>query len=274
MEDRTRFTTEQVLRGIQAYVELDVDKELVIDPDASVNDYRQAIEDSHECPLCFLEMLAEYFGFQYSETRWAVWLKIKSPPGLSKSERKRAWEHWQEVTSKTITVRKLAEHIADHAPGTSMKPATVFGVECAPAGVFRGLCQLPEVRGKRVAPSTRISQVMGCSKIEEMWGRAKWISGSNLPMLKRNPWWSLRSPADWIDAVGQCLAIVVALATLIYIGLETDSAFYAFAAAVPTLGILLILTYCASDTQRNPLPEGVTTFGDLARLIAKSEAVS
>lgn len=268
MDDRTRFTTEQVLRGIQAYVDEHVDAELAIDPDASVNEYRQAIVDSHECPLWFLEMLAEYFGFHYDEVRWLVWLKLQPDRKLTKSEQKQAWKHWQNVTSKSITVRRLAEHIAKHAPGTSMEPVTVFGVPCAPAGAFRGLCKLPELSGKRVAPSTSIVGILGGSKTEQLWNRAKWISGSKLPALKHDPWWSLRSPADWVDALGQCLAIIVALATLISIGLETGSAFYAFAAAVPALVVLLTLTYSASDKLRNPLPEGVTTFGDLARLIA------
>lgn len=268
MEDRTRFTTEQLLRGIQAYVTEEVDSKLVIDPNASVNEYRKAIEGSYECPLLFLEMLGEYFGFEHSEARWIAWLKLKPDEELTKRERKLAWDHWQNVISKSLTVRKLAEHIAKHAPGTSMQPVTMFGVPCAPAGAFRGLCRLPELRGKRVAPSTPIARVLGGSKIESLWGRATWISGAKLPTLQRQAWWSLRSPADWIDAVGQCLAIVAALATLIYVGLETGSAFYAFTAAIPALLVLLMFTYSASDKLRNPLPDGVTTFGDLARLIA------
>ncbi len=271
MDDRTRFTTEQVLRGIQAYVYEHVDDKLVLDPYASVNEYREAVEESHECPLAFLSMLAEYFGFQFSERRWIVWLRLPNGKGLSKAQRGRLWEAWQKRTAHELTVRKLAEHIADLAPGTSMEPATVFGVPCAPAGVFHGLCKLPEVVGKRVGPSTQIGKVLGGWKIEQLYGRAEWISDTSLPPLKRNPWWSLSSPSNWVDGIGLGTAILAALGALIYVGVVTESAFWGFVVAVPTLAVILLIVSACSDAIRNPLPDGITTFGDLARLIADQE---
>lgn len=262
MDDRTRFTTEQVLRGIQAYVFDEVDGKLIIDSEASVNDYREAITKSHECPLFFLTELAAYFGFRYGEDRWIVWLN------LTDTKRRQGWEHWQDVTSKALTVRKLAEHIARYAPGTSMAPVTVFGVHCAPAGAFRGICELPEIGGRRVAPSTPIAQTLGGSRIVGLWNRAAWISGTTLPTLKRTPWWSLTSLANWIDAIGFGLASIATVAVLMGIGTATGSGWAAVIVALPVLISVLGATHAASDRCCNPLPDGVETFGDLARLVA------
>ncbi|WP_425400453.1 hypothetical protein [Aeoliella sp.] len=274
MEDRTRFTTEQVLRGIQAYVSEHVDTALVIDPDASVNDYREAIELSHDCPLWFLTMLSEYFGFEHSETRWAVWLKLKATPGLSKSERKRAWEYWQEVTSKTITVRKLAEHIADYAPGTSMKPSTVFGVECAPAGVFRGLCQLPEVRGKRVAPSTPLRSTLLGYRLRSFYGRSEWISGTRLPPLV-GTYGDFGLPhAIGIALIFHLFAVPAGVGLLELFSQPIIAGLGALCAGVAGTCLVGFVVGTISDWLRNPLPVGINTFGDLARVIANGGAVS
>lgn len=263
MDDRTRFTTEQVLRGIQAFVFDEVDEKLIIDSEASVNDYRDAITKSHECPLFFLTELAAYFGFRHGEDRWIIWLS------LNDTKRWQGWEHWQDVTSKALTVRKLAEHIARYAPGTSMAPVTVFGVHCAPAGAFRGICELPEIGGRRIAPSTPIAKTLGGSRIIGLWNRAAWISGVRLPPLKRTPWWSLTSISNWIDAIGFGFASVATVTTLLGVGIATTSFWFALLTAVVMLFALLVVTHQCSDAVHNPLPEGVVTFGDLARLVAE-----
>lgn len=254
-----------MLRGIQAFVFEEVDEKLVIDPEASVNDYRDAIDKSHECPLFFLTELATYFGFRYGEDRWVAWLN------LADARHKQGWEHWQSVTSRTITVRKLAEHIVRHVPGASMEPVTVFGVHCAPAGVFRGICELPELGGRRIAPSTPIAKTLRGSRIVSLWSRAAWISGAALPTLKRTPWWSLTSLANWIDAIGLGLTSIATVTVLMGVGIATGSGWAAVLVAIPILFAMLVTTHCASDSCCNPLPDGVATFGDLARLIVSGK---
>jgi len=66
------FSTEQVLAGIQAFVRQDVDSELTLDPDASVYEYCDAVEGSHECPLWFLQELSAYLGLEEGDERWIV----------------------------------------------------------------------------------------------------------------------------------------------------------------------------------------------------------
>lgn len=274
MDDRTRFTTEQVLRGIQAYVFEHVDEKLLLDPDASVNDYREEIEESHECPLWFLSELASYFGFSYGDSRWIAWLQLPRAVGLSKTEAERDWQRWQTETSKPITIRKLAGHIAKHAPGTSLEPVTVFGVPCAPAGAFRGLCELPEVCSARVAPSTPLRNVVRGGRLREFWERLEWVTGAKLPKLRPaipQPWFG---SLPMFAVIFSLLAIPSGLGIMHFFDGQLGALPFALFGALAVPFVILCLLETAVDWARNPLPDGITTFGDLARLIASNRTAT
>ncbi|QDU57839.1 hypothetical protein [Aeoliella mucimassa] len=270
MEAPALFTTEQVLRGIQAYVTEHVDEELVLHPDASVSKYYDDVKESHDCPLWFLMELSDYFGFKSNERHWIVWLKLPLSQWVSPSEGKRLWQDWQDETSRKITVRKMAEFIARRAPGASFDPVTVFGVHCRPAGAFRGLCDLPELQGKRVGPSTSIFGQLGNSKTRTLWGRAGWASGFVLPALRKT------ASEAWLEtSYGVSLFVAAVLAIAAAFLLIWDDIFPAmWMVAVAAIGLpAIVLCFLGSiaDQFRNPLPEGITTFGDLARLISKAQ---
>jgi hypothetical protein len=274
MDEFTRYTPEQVLAGIQAFVHEQVDEELEIYPDSSVNDYYEIFRESHECPLMFLAELALYFGFTFSERKWVAWLQLPRSNRLSKEEGKRRWEEWQQVTSRPITVRALAEHIARHAPGVSMQPVTVFGVPCAPAGTFRGLCELPEVDHQRVAPSTPLRQVIRGSRLRRFWQRSEWISQTKLSPL---------TPTRILPCVGPTIGYFATYATLAFAigtaiyqasGGGLESCFTVFMGSVlGPLPILFVIDEVV-DWLRNPLPEGIHTFGDLASFISEYRQIT
>jgi len=270
MEDFQRFNTDQVLGGIQSFTNELVDDSIVIHADASVNDYAKVIEKHYGCPLEFLWELSDYFGLRWGEVRWAAWLQLPRPKRgarVTKRDREAQWQHWQRTTSQSITVRKLAEYIARHARGISMEPTTVLGRYCAPAGAFRGLCELPEVRGKRVGPSTKLRNVMGACKIAEFWRRAEWVSGQTLPKLHLWSIWTDPLPWKWV---------VPAIA--LYVGGSGWLGAFATRFEMPLwfFAFLAVATFFAMaawiENNCNPLPEDVQTFGDLARLIARRNA--
>lgn len=268
-----RFTTEQVLRGIQRFVDEVVGDDVRVRPDESVNCYADVINKNYGCPLEFLWGLSIYFGLNWNIERWVVWLQLPRPrrnERLSKREQESHWEDWQQTTSQSITVRKLAEYIARHARGVSMQPVTVFGRHCAPAGVFRGLCELPEVRGKRIGPSTELRSIMGAWKLEEFWKRAEWVSGQKLPQLSIWSVWT--SPLPWRWVAPAILAYVGGACLLG--GLAAQFGLPLWLMSVICVGLFFATAAWIENNVRNPIPDEVQTFGDLARLIAQSSKVA
>lgn len=267
MEDRHRFTTDQALRGIQAYVDERFGVHFPLNPDVPLSEYSELVSDEVGCPLEFLQGLGIYFGLRWSDRRWAVWLRLpraRRIRTLSREERERHWDNWVENTSQSRTIRNLAEYLARHAKGISMDPVSVFGNHCAPAGAFLGICHLPELCGRRVAPSTRIRQVLGATCIEAMLRRANWISGAKIKAQRRFSLWS--------DPIPHCMIPVVLVVfpgiPLLLGGLAAHLPF----SPMVVIGVAVVLSFAllwrTNDRLRNPLPDGVETFGDLARLIA------
>ncbi|MCO6043700.1 hypothetical protein NG895_07255 [Aeoliella sp. ICT_H6.2] len=273
MDDCPRFTTEQVLRGIQAYVDKQFGHEFPLDPDASVSVYYETVQKEMGCSLEFLTEIGHYFGLRWDHRRWQVWLRLpreKRGEKISSAQGRQLWQEWLTETSQPLTIRKLAEFIARHAHGAPMNPTTVFGVPCAPAGAFRGLCQLPEVRGRRIAPSTKLRDVLRGGRLRAFWSRSTWASGIELPLL------SPTKAETWLGrSYGAALFAGLALATMtggMILGDWNLSALCpAFIAAIALPSVLFCFTAAALDCVRDPLPDGVRTFGDLARLIANAQ---
>lgn len=260
----TRYTVEQVLRGIQAFVESNCGRGVVISPDASVLRYQKAAADSHECPLLFLEDMARYFGLEWGERRWIIWLKLRDRT-KTKAAREAAWQHWQQEIGPTILVRDLAQLIAARAVAPTFEPATVLGRRCAAAGVFLGICSLPEVGQQRLPPSAPLRTLGRSSTICQLWKRAEWISGAPLPAVRPASVRRLTSLADWLKAgtFGAAIAIVIACCLLV------DWPLCMLVGGV--FGCLILWAGCeVVDHVDDPLPAHVRTFGDLAKLIAAS----
>lgn len=273
MDRPTRFTTEQVLRGIQAYVDREFGVHLHLDPEASVSEYYEIIREQMGCPLEFLCEISAYFGLQWDERRWAAWLKLPRPSRIrtiSRETRERLWDDWLEKKSRPKTIRALAAQIARHAEGTSMTPTTIFGVPCAPAGAFRGMCQLPELAGRKIAPSTPIRKQLGAGQIESLLRRSAWISGAKIKIEKGLSIWSDPLPYRIVLAV----LLVFPGIPLVFGILAAHLPLPPLAAICIAIAIVATVLWRMHDQLRNPLPDGVTTFGDLSRLIADGRSVA
>jgi hypothetical protein len=261
-----RYSVEQVLRGMQAFVTEHCGPEVVLDPDKSVNEYREAAAESHECPLEFLSHMASCLNLERNEGRWLAWLKLRGEASWSKRQREEAWEAWQRDVAPALTVRALAEYVARRAVGQSLAPATVFGVTCAKAGVFLGVCDMPEVAGLRVAPSTPLRVLHRSSRIQNLWRRLEWVSGVKLPTTRR-------FEAAGMSSLGDATWALTCLASPIVGILAAIGTYDVMGGACVVSALLagfgsLIGGWCAADRLHNPLPQGIVSFGDLARLVA------
>jgi hypothetical protein len=256
----SRYTVEQVLRGMQAFVTEWCGPEVVLDPDKSVNEYREAAAESHECPLAFLSHMASHLNLKRDESRWVVWLKLRGEETWSKRQREEAWAAWQRDVAPTLTVRALAEYIARRAPGQSLAPATVFGVTCPKAGVFLGICDMPEMKGMRVAPSTPLKAIGSSTRIGKLFRRLEWVSGVSLPAID-----GPNSTAVWNLAILSSPIVGLVSGVVAWdLANSAVSGAIALGAAIATL----VLGWRIADRLHDPSPAGVVTFGDLARLVA------
>lgn len=263
-----RYTIEQAFRGIQAFMTENCGDKIVLELDAPLTTYEQAARDSHECPLQFLEDLARYFQFEWSESRWGIWLKLRDSSLKTKKDRQAAWEHWQQTIAPQITVRMLAELVARKARVPSFEPVTILGSRCEPAGVFLGLCGLPEAKGGRYAPSTPLQNIKSSQRIRELWKRAEWINGVKLPKLQGPSAKRLHSAADAVQLATFCLAMPIAIGMGVVIGNAGGvylGSFSGVVAFIASFGIGCNLAHRI----HNPLLEGIERFGDLARLIVE-----
>ena len=264
--DAVRFTVDQVLRGLQAWVDDNWSGDTQLDPDRSLLDYRDEAQRQDECPLLTLQGIAEHFGLDWGESRWIVWLNLRDDGLQTAREREAAWERWVVESAPRLTVRRLAEAIAKRAEGISFDPVAILGRRCGPAGAFYGLCNLPELRGRRVGPSTPLRAALDWRQLRAAWRRTQWIAGCELP--------ALRSP----DAVGETtvtqladVAATATMATIVIAAMCAASAAGLWLAAIA--GVVGAAT--AVELRRrflywliDPWPAELQTFGDLARRIA------
>ena len=261
-------TVEQAFRGIQAFVTTNCGPKIALELDEPLTTYEEAAILSRECPLAFLEDLADYFQFDWSQSRWMIWLKLHDKSLKTEKQRLAAWDRWQREISPRITIRKLAELISRKAQVPSFEPITLFGSRCEPAGVFVGLCGLPEAGSLRCAPSTPLRVMRSSSRIRMLWQRAAWINGVPLPALEGPSAKRLRSAADLAMLTTYCLALPIAFGVGFFASQFGYSLLTGLSGLAALVGALLLGEHVA-DRLHDPLPQGVEQFGDLARLIAK-----
>ncbi|QDU91043.1 hypothetical protein Pla175_44600 [Pirellulimonas nuda] len=181
MASKVRYTPEQIIRGIESYFRECGDADTTLDPLSSVYEYHVAASEADgECPLWFLVGLGEHLGLDWGENRWSVLLKLPRRK-KSRADNIDSWRDWEERIAPKLTVNWLALAIARRLPGVSFEPVTVLGRRCAPAGAFYGLCSMPELQGRRVAPSTPLRRVLSRSAASRVVRRAAWVSGRDLP---------------------------------------------------------------------------------------------
>lgn len=173
---------------------------------------------------------------------------------------------WERDVAPRLTYEALADFIAERAPVVSFDPVEIAGVRCAKAGAFLGLQAVGRGIGDglpRFTPSTPIRDCLQRSELTELWSRLAWMSDSPPPPLRTR----------WVDRTWSLF--VLACAGLFGGGIAAFALGVAaiFLHAFSFLKVTWTLLKLAERFE-NPLPEGVVTFGDLARSIAAAERTS
>ncbi|HTU22852.1 MAG TPA: hypothetical protein VMG10_32735 [Gemmataceae bacterium] len=259
------YTQEKILRGIRIYWQEHLGIEDSFLPDMRIDYHLRQEGWWEEIDLMDVAYsLERTFGFTCSRQEWLEYFG----DGLDAEE----WEH---LAGPRLTFRGLADFIRERLEPISLEPITILGKPCCTAGIFRALERLasqvhPNVR--RFAPSTPIRRCLRGVRLHRFWSRLRWIFEDQLPPP---PEFHLSSRGLFHSLIFKLgVGFVVALWRRDLSGVLTGI-LTTFALLVP-VGIIVAFI----NQRLNPLPEGIETFGDLARLLAailddqQSEAAS
>lgn len=254
-----RYNENQILCGLQecwnSVLGLDDDELFYVDMRIDVYLKKNGLWDEFDLYYLVRE-IEEFFHFYCSKDEWYDLFGLNLP--------KNSAEEWEELVGQHLTFRVLAQFIAEKAPVISFQPVTVIDRECAPAGAFYGIREVAKnaaVDSKRFAPSAKIVDVLRGYELEKFWTQLRWFTSNEVPELS----------ATWKSA-GElgCLVglLAVPVGILIYLLTENSLSFY----IIPFVCALIWWAFSSLyKNYVNPLPSGISTFRDLAMLIANSD---
>ena len=160
-----------------------------------------------------------------------------------------------------FSIAALADFIRCRMKPVSFEPVSVLGSPpCPAAGYFVGMSELvQQVRpnAERFGPSTPITQVLPSHSLSVFWRRLSRAAGRSLPQL-----------SFWLNHLANVL--LIASAACLAFGVFVNWAFFA---AVWLLCLKGILFGWWLHRRANPLPQGIVTFGDLARHLAGQKEI-
>ncbi len=272
MKQKERFTTEQILQGLHyALDEIGHPCEnATFNADTQLYPFfEEHLSGFDTCPLEILEEVAWYFGVDWKESRWILWLQYRNVKDDSDIK------IWLEEISPTMTFGRLARTIARHAPFIPSKPVTLFGITCKKAGIFKGLCRMPEVAGKSVGPSTPLSEAINPFQASDFIKRANWVYGVKLPEAQEYGSVIDLLTSKRIDVIVPnlafcftgiiwilvCLYFIEALQSFMILPVIVGGLFFAFSAKWQMTKLLA-----------KPFQSEIDTFADLSRLIDKLQS--
>lgn len=246
-----RYTESQVLCGLREAWENITGVDDPFDDDTQIDTFMKADETWDEIDFAdIFRGLERFFEFECSNDEWKDFFGVEIA--------KRSLDEWDRTVAPRLTFRALANFIAERAPViASFAPITVLGRNCAPAGVFNGVQRLVVV--PRIAPSTRIIDVLRGHTLDNFWMRLRWMTEHSIPPL----------PDSWRSITGMagCVGVMALL-----IGVTASWFTSNLAYTIPAVAIAILLYIAASmyKQQTNPLPPDIVTFRDLATHIVQS----
>jgi hypothetical protein len=191
---------------------------------------------------------------------------------LGADEIQRAFDSWDKSDDgDVVTWRWLAGQICAALPAVSFEPLDICGTRCQTAGLFRGLEQLathPDAIG--VAPSTRILDHLQGAQLHRFWSQTKYLLNVDLPPLVS---WT-ETVATWgawgmlICAAGLFVSMIVTVVCVL-LGIEGSetvlrASFTGWLLSVP-FALACQIPPAVWGPRVRTLPDGLKTFGDLAR---------
>lgn len=244
-----RYTESQVLCGLREAWPVVIGVDDPFDAETQIDTFMKADGTWDEIDFADLfRRLERFFGFSCADKEWLDFFGFDVA--------KRSIDEWDQSVAPNLTFGALARFIADRAPMmVSFDSITVFGRDCAPAGVFAGIQRLA---GQQFAPSARIIDVMRGRDLDDFWTHLRWMTEHSIPPL----------PSFWRGVTGMaaCLGVLAVIGGLIAAWETSDPIWIA-----PTIVGALLFYVIASLYKRftNPLPSDIVTFRDLSTLIAR-----
>jgi hypothetical protein len=265
----TRPTREQILFGLRECFAHWIPEQAQIDPEADFVAFvlQHGIdwnEPGWTILLEGIEPIQKYFGFQVTDFGWDRVFSFDEKSGFAPA-----------------MFGQLADFVAERVDiNTSFEPATIFGRTCRPAGVFLGMEELAKhidsevekfgpstpIRGRfRGQPLIRYFNLLRCltngcaPKVNDPATKSMWRTISDYSAISLGLY-SFVLAIKWL--ANSSLLGEMSPPIFVAGGLASFVLFFVWMAFVIRAGHLLVRRFV------NPLPPGVETFRDLAKLIA------
>lgn len=225
-------------------------------------DYRLA--EDLDLLFNFIEPIEEYFGFPRSNDPWQ---ELFGFAGNSSA-----------ISIVDLTYGDIADFIARQLPSVSFEAAVIFGKSCRPAGAFLGMEEIvrniaPEM--EKFAPSTPIRSRLNGLSLRRYCQALHWQTAGAVPipcnpLMIKSGWRQVSDISAFLIGVASYFVYFLMTFPLIpknsewagwIIGISMI-AFFLWVTFVYFAGHILVLRFS------NPLPPGIKTFRDLAKLIA------
>lgn len=249
-----RFTQEQILSGIRMVWREELGFMHPFTPDTRIDD--QLKEEGVWNAIDLDEVIGDLeclFDFSAPAKDWENLFGCHVQDG----------QEWESTGGARCTFRGLADFIGERLTPISFEPVMLLGRSCLTAGVFRGLQQLAvqvHPRVGRFAPSTPIRRCLRGVQLRRFWNRLRWMIEDQLPPPR-----TLHFRSKWFVKslfLKILIPVLIALWRRDWNGIMV-ALLFTFALVAP---VGLILDFI--NNRLNPLPKGIETFGDLARVLA------
>lgn len=192
------------------------------------------------------------------------------------------WEQLSGADLKYFTFGRLADLIAGQVDALRVRPDVVLGKPCLTAGAFRSIQRAIAQQGGRkirFGPSTRIDEVLRGFGLRRFWKTMRWLSDVRVPPLMEFSW-SRTDRVAHLAAGGVLIVLLISILAefssvlldiMVHPVLLLLSILGAIAFSAVVLAAMMIVGRTIGfilNRVTRVLPDGVETFGDLARLVA------
>jgi hypothetical protein len=248
------FTQKQILSGIRIVWREELNFKSSFDPETRIDAQVNAEGDFDDFDIAELICALQWiFNFTCPRKDWEIFFGCHC----------RDVSEWEKTGASRCTFRGLADFIGERLNPVSLEPLTLLGKPCLTAGIFRGLEQLAvqvNPRVVRFAPSTSIRQCLHGVRLRRFWNRLRWMIEDQIPPPPRL---DVRSEAFFNSLLLKfIIPLLIAGARRDWAGMIV-AFIVSFVLLIP-IGVMVEFI----NARLNPLPEGIETFGDLARILA------
>jgi hypothetical protein len=251
-QEKPRYSFSQIWCGLNILFREHLGADGPFDRNSRIDEYLKSwgLWEELEIP----GIIMSFFGFSCSSKEWKAFF-CQGKQVLNPQE-------WEETIAPKLTFGALADFIGKHCEGVSLKPLNLFGKSCLTAGIFR---DLEDITRKvypwlgRFGPSSPIRKHLAGLRLLNWWERLRWVTEEKLPPLDQSRVQGLQWLA-FLVFLEVVFALVLAGFFKDWINLPRE---------LPVFFSLIYLEHKLFQLI-NPLPEGIDTFGDLARYLANA----